>query len=460
MKQLLQMDRALIAKYDRSGPRYTSYPTAVQFSTTFGKDAYSKVARESQQSDKPLSLYFHIPFCDSICFYCACNKVATKDHRKGGEYLERLYREIAMQAALVGGDRPVEQLHWGGGTPTFLAGEEMRDLMRVTGEHFNLLDNDQGQYSIEIDPRKADADTIALLREIGFNRISLGVQDYDHQVQLAVNRVQSEAETMVVLNAAREQGFKSVSIDLIYGLPKQTLASFQNTLERVIEASPDRLSIFNYAHLPTRFKPQRRIDEQQLPSVEEKLDILQMTAGILADAGYLYIGMDHFAKPDDELAVAQREGTLHRNFQGYSTHAGADLVGLGVSAIGKVGSSYAQNSVNLEEYYRHIDAGELAVEKGILLDHDDRLRRDVITRLICNFELDFAAVNQRWDIDFIDYFSTELAALGEMAGDGLLSVNDQGIEVASPGRLLIRNICQVFDAYQKPAGEQRFSRMI
>lgn len=460
MKQQLQMDRALIAKYDRSGPRYTSYPTAVQFTPDFGRDAYSEVARQSQQSGKSLSLYFHIPFCDSICFYCACNKVATKDPRKGEEYLGRLYKEIAMQSALVGKDRPVEQLHWGGGTPTFLSNREMRDLMRVTGEYFTLLDNDQGQYSIEIDPRKADAETIAVLRGIGFNRVSLGVQDYDQQVQEAVNRVQSEAETMAVMNAAREHGFKSVSVDLIYGLPKQTLNSFRNTLERVIAASPDRLSVFNYAHLPERFKPQRRIDIQALPSASEKLDILQMTAELLEKAGYVFIGMDHFAKPGDELAVAQRDGTLYRNFQGYSTHADADLVGLGVSAIGKVGDSYAQNSADLQQYYEHIDAGELAITRGILLDRDDLLRRDVITRLICNFSLDFNAVSQQWQIDFATYFATELMNLRQMSEDHLLEIDNQGIQVMAPGRLLIRNICQVFDAYQKSDGEQRYSRMI
>jgi len=460
MQQKLILDQQLIAKYDQSGPRYTSYPTAVQFHEEFTAADYAEIARESNASKRPLSLYFHIPFCDTICFYCACNKVATKDRTKGQEYLSRVYREIAMQGELFDDDRRVEQLHWGGGTPTFISHQEMRDLMRVTGEHFQLLDNDEGEYSIEIDPREATAETVAMLREIGFNRMSLGVQDFEEKVQTAVNRIQTEAETMEVLQAARAEGFRSVSIDLIYGLPFQTRDSFSRTLDRVIEVGPDRMSVFNYAHLPTIFKPQRRIDESLLPEPKEKLKILQMTAEKLADAGYVYIGMDHFARPDDELAVAQREGTLYRNFQGYSTHANCDLVGMGMTSIGSVGNCYAQNVRELDAYYEIIDKGQLPVFRGLKLNRDDELRRAVITQLICHFELTFAGINQQWNVDFKDYFKLELDQLQSMANDGLLEINDQGIYVTPGGQLLIRNICMVFDVYLKQHSGQRFSKVI
>ncbi|WP_456407373.1 oxygen-independent coproporphyrinogen III oxidase [Thiolapillus sp.] len=460
MEQQLILDDALIAKYDQSGPRYTSYPTAVQFHEGFAADDYARIARQTNASGRPLSLYFHIPFCDTICFYCACNKVATKDRSKGDEYLQRLHKEIALQGALFDQNRPVEQLHWGGGTPTFISHAEMRELMKVTGEHFHLLDNDEGEYSIEIDPREATAETVAVLREIGFNRMSLGVQDFDPRVQKAVNRIQSEEETLAVLNAARAEGFRSVSIDLIYGLPHQTKESFATTLERIIEVGPDRLSVFNYAHLPQIFKPQRRIEVGELPPPEVKLEILHMTAGKLADAGYVYIGMDHFARPDDELAVAQREGTLYRNFQGYSTHANCDLIGMGITSIGSVGNCYAQNLKGLDEYYECIDAGRLPVFRGIELSKDDELRRDVITQLICHFALDFSSVEKQWNIDFKSYFAAELDSLKKMVGDGLLQISDAGIQVKPVGQMLIRNICMVFDVYLKDSKGQRFSKVI
>ena len=460
MQQKLILDTTLIDKYDQSGPRYTSYPTAVQFHDGFSREEYEQIARESNASGRPLSLYFHIPFCDTICFYCACNKVATKDRSKGAEYLSRLFKEIEMQGALFDKDRPVEQLHWGGGTPTFISHQEMRDLVRVTGEHFQLLDNDQGEYSIEIDPREATAETIGILRELGFNRMSLGVQDFDEKVQIAVNRIQTEAETMAVLQAAREEGFRSVSIDLIYGLPFQSRDSFSRTLDRIINVGPDRLSVFNYAHLPSRFMPQRRINEDELPAPEEKLEILQMTAEKLAEADYVYIGMDHFARPDDELAVAQREGTLYRNFQGYSTHADCDLVGLGVTSIGSVGNCYAQNERDLEQYYKVVDSGKLPIFKGVTLNRDDELRRDVITKLICHFSLDFSYVESLWGIRFQEYFKSELETLRSMEKDGLLEITDSGIHVTPGGQMLIRNICMVFDVYLKQHGGQRFSKVI
>lgn len=461
MQQTLVLDQALISRYDQSGPRYTSYPTAVQFHEGFGPAEYRAAARASNASGRPLSLYFHIPFCDTVCYYCACNKVVTKDRSRAQPYLDRLYREMAMQGELFDDSRPVEQLHWGGGTPTFISEGQMRELMAETAKHFRLLDDDSGEYSIEIDPREVNEATIGVLREIGFNRMSLGLQDLDPKVQQAVNRIQSAQETFGALDAARREGFRSISVDLIYGLPFQTATSFVATLDRVIEAAPDRLSVFNYAHLPERFKPQRRINEAELPSPDQKLDMLQQIGEHLAAAGYVYIGMDHFARPDDELALAQREGQLYRNFQGYSTHAHCDLVALGVTSIGMVGNTYAQNMRTLDEYYARIDAGELAVFRGIELTRDDELRRAVITQLICNFTLDMDAVGREWDIRFGDYFTGELGRLQVMARDGLIAIDDGVIDVLPAGRLLIRNICMVFDRYLGAAGQTaRFSKVI
>ncbi|MGE5153448.1 MAG: oxygen-independent coproporphyrinogen III oxidase, partial [Bdellovibrio bacteriovorus] len=371
MDQGITFDLDLIRRYDQSGPRYTSYPTAVEFSEAFDRAAYQRACARSNASRRPLSLYFHIPFCDTVCFYCACNKIATKDRTLAPPYLERLHREIELQADLFDRDRRVEQLHWGGGTPTFLSHAQMEGLMEQTRRHFRLADDGVGEYSIEIDPREADGATVALLRRLGFNRMSLGVQDFEPRVQTAVNRIQSEAETLEVLEAARAEGFRSISVDLIYGLPFQTVESFLRTLDRVVAFAPDRLSVFNYAHLPERFKPQRRINAAELPAPEVKLDILQATIQRLTDAGYVYIGMDHFARPDDELALAQQAGTLYRNFQGYSTHADCDLIGLGVTSIGKVDNTYGQNRRGLEEYYADINAGRLAVFRGIELNRDD-----------------------------------------------------------------------------------------
>ncbi len=461
MQQTLVFDQDLINRYDQSGPRYTSYPTAVQFHEGFDAANYAAVARGSNQSGRPLSLYFHIPFCDTVCFYCACSKIATKDRTKAQPYLNRVYRELEMQSELFDNDRPVEQLHWGGGTPTFISSEQMRELMTQTGRNFQLLDDDSGEYSIEIDPREVGDETIGLLREIGFNRMSLGLQDLDPNVQRAVNRIQTAEQTFGVLESARREGFRSISMDLIYGLPLQTPASFLQTLDRVLEAAPDRLSVFNYAHLPERFKPQRRINEAELPSADQKLEILQQVGARLAEGGYVYIGMDHFAKPDDELAVAQRNGQLYRNFQGYSTHAHCDLVALGVTSIGMVGDTYAQNERTLDDYYAQIDAGELAVFRGVALSQDDLIRRAVITQLICNFTLDPKAVEGTWSIKFEDYFGDEIDQLKKMADDGLVAFVDGKIDVLPAGRLLIRNVCMVFDRYLKDAGQTaRYSKVI
>jgi oxygen-independent coproporphyrinogen-3 oxidase len=461
MDHSTQFDLELIAKYDQSGPRYTSYPTAVQFHEGFNEEGYKRIARESNETVNPLSLYFHIPFCDTVCFYCACNKVATKDRAMAAGYLARIYEELRLQSALFDASRVVTQLHWGGGTPTFISHDEMRELMARTRKAFTLLDDDTGEYSIEIDPREAQGDTIKLLRALGFNRMSLGVQDFDLRVQKAVNRIQSKDETLSVLQSARDEGFRSISIDLIYGLPFQSVESFSSTLDQILEVDPDRLSVFNYAHLPERFKPQRRINEEELPPPQEKLDILQMTIDKLSAAGYVYVGMDHFAKPNDELVLAQEDGTLYRNFQGYSTHADCDLIGLGATSIGMVGPSYAQNVRSLDEYYQRIDSGRLAVFRGVELNRDDQLRRDVITRLICHFTLPLAEVEQRWGIVFNEYFASEIESLQAMAADGLLSVGDDEIKVLPRGRLLIRNICMQFDAYLSSKQSQgSFSKVI
>jgi oxygen-independent coproporphyrinogen-3 oxidase len=447
VEQGVSFDLDLIRRYDQSGPRYTSYPTAVEFDESFDASAYRAACERSNHSGRPLSLYFHIPFCDTVCFYCACNKIATKDRSLAPPYLERVHRELALQSELFDSSRVVEQLHWGGGTPTFLSHDQMTELMDVTRRHFTLAGDDVGEYSIEIDPREADAAGVALLRRLGFNRMSLGVQDFDPRVQAAVNRIQTEAETMAVLDAARAEGFRSISIDLIYGLPYQTPESFARTLERIIAVDPERLSVFNYAHLPERFKPQRRINEADLPAPEVKLDILQSTIERLTDAGYVYIGMDHFARPDDELALAQQAGTLYRNFQGYSTHADCDLIGIGVTSIGKIDNTYGQNRRGLEEYYADLDAGRLPVFRGIELTRDDLIRRDMITRLICHFELDIPSAEAAWGIRFEEYFADALMKLRDMAGDGLLELDARQIRILPRGRLLVRNICMAFDAY-------------
>jgi oxygen-independent coproporphyrinogen III oxidase len=458
--QNVEFDADLIRRYDMAGPRYTSYPTAVQFHEGFAADDYRAQALASNASKRPLSLYVHIPFCDTVCYYCACNKIVTKDRSRARPYLDRLLREMEMQASLFDSDRTVDQLHLGGGTPTFIAHDEMAELMTGIATHFGGLREDAGEYGIEIDPREVGNDTLSLLRRLGFNRLSLGVQDFDPRVQQAVNRIQPAEQTLAVLQEARQVGFRSINVDLIYGLPLQTRASFAATVERIIEAAPDRISVFNYAHLPERFKPQRRINEQDLPVPAERLAILQQTIAQLTEAGYVYIGMDHFARPDDELAVAQREGTLYRNFQGYSTHADCDVIGLGVTSIGMVQDCYAQNRHDLDSYYGRIDAGELAVFRGVRLDADDRLRRDVITALICHFSLDFAAVEARHNVVFADYFAGELKALQPMQDDGLLTVDADGIAVTPKGRLLIRNICMVFDRYIREAAVVRHSRVI
>ncbi|MDD4929433.1 MAG: oxygen-independent coproporphyrinogen III oxidase [Gallionella sp.] len=457
----LVVDLELIRRLDKNGPRYTSYPTADRFVEAFNAETYSQwlLKREIGGVSRPLSLYIHIPFCNTLCFYCACNKVITKDRSKSAEYVRYLVKEMAMQAKLLGAGQVVEQLHFGGGTPTFLSDEEIRQLMEAIRTNFKLIDD--GEYSIEIDPRKVSVETIALLGAAGFNRISIGVQDFDEEVQRAVNRIQSEEETLQVIEAARANGFKSVSIDLIYGLPKQTLEGFGVTLDKVIAANPDRLSIYNYAHMPTIFKPQRRIHEDDLPEPQVKLDILSMAVNKLTGAGYVYIGMDHFAKPEDELAIAQRQGRLHRNFQGYSTHSDCDLVALGVSAIGKIGPTYSQNYRELADYYDALDRDQLPIMRGLELNADDLVRRAIIQGLMCHFELSKESLNIAYLIDFDSYFATEMNELREYEREGLLEISEQWISVTPKGRMLIRNICMVFDKYLRTRTEHaRYSKVI
>ena len=446
---MVQFDAQLVRKLSGPGPRYTSYPTADRFSDSFGyRDYVETVAKlRTRGASRPLSLYIHIPFCDTVCYYCACNKIVTKNREKAATYLGYLKREIAMQAALMSGVGRVEQLHFGGGTPTYLSDAQMDDLMGLLRRKFEFASDEEGEYSIEVDPRTVTRERVHNLRRQGFNRISLGVQDLDPEVQKAVNRVQPEAETQAIIDASREAGFRSVSIDLIYGLPKQSVTTMAETLAKVVRANPDRVAIYNYAHLPHLFKAQRRILDADLPSPDARLDMLALCIRSLTEAGYVYIGMDHFARPGDDLAVAQRQGRLHRNFQGYSTHADADLVSCGVSAIGAVGMTYSQNVKTLDAYYDRIDNNELPIERGVELSMDDALRRTLIQMLMCHFELSVKAVEQSFPIVFADYFAPELERLRALAGDGLLTIGPDYLSVTVKGRLLIRNVCMVFDRY-------------
>lgn len=458
---LIQWDMDLIKRYDLSGPRYTSYPTALQFDPELTAEQLVQTGQNTADTTAPLSLYVHIPFCAHVCYYCACNKVITRNRKRAQPYLDQVYQEMAQLSKWYSNDRIVDQLHWGGGTPTFISDDQMRELMAELRRHFRLKDDDSGDYSIEIDPREVTLDTISVLREIGFNRISLGVQDVNPKVQEAVNRVQSTEETRAILDKARAEGFRSINMDLIYGLPYQTQESFNETLDVVIEMSPDRLSVFNYAHMPDRFRSQKHIDADTLPTPETKLAILQNTINKLLDAGYVYIGMDHFAKPDDELAIAQRNGQLHRNFQGYTTHADCDLVAMGVSAISQIGDVYYQNEHDMAGYGTAVDDHRTAIRRGVCLTEDDRVRRHVITQLICHFELEFAPVEELFGLQFKQYFSEEQTELARFAEDGLIIMDEKGIKVTSRGRLLIRRICMAFDAYipkQQPTAG--FSRII
>ncbi|MFZ7172510.1 oxygen-independent coproporphyrinogen III oxidase [Avibacterium volantium] len=449
-------DSALIQKYNYSGPRYTSYPTALEFNENYTEQDFQAAA--ARYPDRPLSLYVHIPFCHKLCYFCACNKIITRHQHKADIYLDYLEKEIKNRAALFR-NRKVTQVHWGGGTPTYLTEQQSSRLMAMLREHFHFADN--AEISIEMDPRKIELETLDHLRKIGFNRISMGVQDFNKAVQKAVNREQDEDFIQALLERARALGFQSTNLDLIYGLPLQNVESFMFTLQKVIELNPDRLSVFNYAHLPSRFAGQAKIKEDQLPAPETKLTILQKTIETLSDAGYRFIGMDHFAKPDDELAIAQQNGVLHRNFQGYTTQEDADLLGLGVSAISLLGDTYAQNQKELKHYYADIEQKGTALHKGFVMSQEDCLRRDVIKQLICNFKLDYQPIEQQYGIDFKTHFAEDLELLAPLAADGLIEIGERGLQVSPVGHLLIRNICLCFDTYSRQqARRQQFSRII
>ncbi|WP_323118394.1 oxygen-independent coproporphyrinogen III oxidase [Burkholderia alba] len=450
----------LLSKYSANGPRYTSYPTALQFRDDFDPADYVRAAADPGAAASELSLYFHIPFCDTACFYCGCNKIATRNRRRTRPYLDQLKRELALQAALFDPSRTVTQLHWGGGTPTFLSDSETAELMAATREHFTLAPDPHGEFSIEIDPRSASAATLVHLRTLGFNRLSLGVQDFDPAVQQAINRVQPLAMTADLIAAARATGYHSTSVDLIYGLPHQSVASFSRTLDTMIELAPDRLSVFGYAHMPHLFKMQRQIDAAALPSPATRLALLGLAIEQLTGAGYVYIGMDHFARPGDELVRAQRNGTLQRNFQGYSTRADTDLIGIGASSIGKVGDVYAQNAKDLPGYGAALDAARLPIARGVRLTADDRLRRDLITQLMCNLELPFAPFEATYGIRFADRFARELDTLRGFERDSLLSIAGDRLTIHPAGRMYVRNIAMVFDAYLSGTAATRYSKTV
>ena len=447
MSAKLVIDPNLIRKYGGSGPRYTSYPTADRFVEAFGAAAYRHWLQNRNVGGfvRPLGLYVHLPFCGTICYYCACNKIITKDHGRSAKYLKYLGREACALAGCLGEDRAIGQMHWGGGTPTFLADAELSDLVRMLRAEFDFAA--QGEYAVEVDPRTVNPERVALLARLGFNRLSLGVQDFDPGVQQAVHRIQPFEETQAVMQAARDHGFRSVNVDLIYGLPKQTPPSFSRTLGLVAGLEPDRIALYSYAHLPGLFKPQRRIAEADLPAPETKLELLTMAIERLESDGYVYIGMDHFAKPEDDLAVAPRQGRLTRNFQGYSSTGDSDILGLGVSAISTVGPVYAQNVRTLDEYYGLLDGGTLPVLRGIELSADDLVRRAVIQALACHFEVSREAISIAHLIDFDSYFAAELEELEQMQQESLVSIHDDWISVTPQGRLVVRAICMVFDRY-------------
>jgi len=457
----LVIDQELIRKHDVSGPRYTSYPTADRFVGAFGEGTYKHwlTRRDVENTGQPLSVYLHLPFCNTVCFYCACNKVVTRDRNKSAPYITYLEKEIAMVGSVLEGDHRISQMHWGGGTPTFLARGEMRALCRAINGQFDR--SADCECSIEVDPRSVAPGTMAYLAELGFNRVSIGVQDFDPAVQKAVHRIQPESVTRRVIEEARAAGFKSVSLDLIYGLPKQTLDSFNATIDQVLALDPDRIALYSYAHLPNRFKPQRSIAAAELPSAETKLQILTLAIGRLTGAGYCYIGMDHFAKPDDDLAVAQRQGRLQRNFQGYSTHPECDMLGFGVSAIGRVGPTYSQNLKDLDAYYAALEGGHLPVAGGIVLTGDDLVRRAVIQALACQFRLSIEAIERAYQLDFRSYFALELQELRRLEQDGLVELQPEGIVVTPKGRLLVRIVCMVFDRYLREGRQQaRYSKVM
>lgn len=461
----LIFDPDLLRRHDRPGPRYTSYPTAPQFSPQFQETELREAAAVTNGDPipRPLSVYVHVPFCTSPCFYCGCNRIITRDKARGDTYLTRLYREIGMMAPLFDRDREVTQLHLGGGTPNFLAPGQIAEVVDVIHRHFSFGRGNAFECSIELDPRFVSPNDIRVLAEAGFNRASLGVQDFDPVVQQAVNRIQSVDETLAIIDACHEHGMRSVNVDLIYGLPKQTLEGFDRTLDITLRARPERLAIYSYAHLPALFRPQQRINADDLPSAEVKLSLLQRAIERLDEAGYVYIGMDHFALPEDDLARAQARGDLHRNFMGYSTCADSDLIGFGVSAISHIGASFSQNPRDLPSWERAIDEGRLPVWRGMHLDTDDLLRADVIQQLMCHGQIDYEEIERRHVIDFTDYFAQALQRMQALQADGLVELSASGLQATSRGRLLLRILAMCFDRYlpaQPESAPSQFSRTI
>lgn len=460
----VEFDAALLSRYDITGPRYTSYPTAPNFREDFGERDYRERTAETNEDPipRPLSLYVHIPFCESPCFYCGCTRVITRDHGNAARYLDHLEREIALQGALFDSDRTALQLHLGGGTPNFLTQDELARLMRALRSAFRLEQGDDRDFSIELDPRHVGSDDLAALASLGFNRVSLGVQDFDPAVQRAINRLHPPTQTEDAVAAAREAGMRSVNLDLIYGLPRQNPDSFGATLERVVALRPERIALYAYAHLPERFKAQRQIAGPELPKPGTKLLLLGTAIRALTAAGYRYIGMDHFALPGDPLAKALDAGTLQRNFQGYSTHGQCDLAGLGVSAISHVDDCYAQNERGLPDYYEALDKGRLPIARGIVLSEDDVLRAEIIQSVMCRNELDFDAIERRFDVRFEERFARELALLQDLAADGLIALGSRGFTVTARGRLLLRVVAMAFDAsFLRPDAQTRsFSLVI
>ena len=457
----LPISESLLERYDIPGPRYTSYPTADRFVEAFGPEDLCNALtdRRETRSATALSIYVHIPFCESVCYYCACNKVITKHHSKGAEYLHYLSREIDLITQHLGLGQKVSQLHLGGGSPTFLSDAELGDVMSMLQRNFELVPG--GEYSIEIDPRTVTDLRLEHLHRLGFNRLSFGVQDFDPQVQVAIHRVQPRFQVEALMHSARRIGYESINLDLIYGLPQQTPESFERTLDDVILLRPDRVAIYAYAHLPTRFKPQRRINAHELPSPQGKVHMLALAIDRLTEAGYVYIGMDHFALPNDPLAVAKAQGRLHRNFQGYSTQPDCDLVALGVSAIGRIGPTYSQNAKTLEEYYDCIDQGRLPVVRGLALTPEDILRRAVIMAIMCQGKLDFEAIELAFMTDFRRTFAHALARLEPLIQEGLVELDEQGLQVTQSGWMLVRAIAMVFDQYlQSDLDRARFSKIL
>jgi len=456
----IEIPEALIRRFNTTGPRYTSYPTADRFNAGFKATDYARFLdlRAASSEKPPLSVYVHVPFCASLCYYCACNRIITKDHRRSSKYLRYVEMELALLASRLGNRQQTVQVHLGGGTPTFLNPDELRQLMQMLRQNFDF--SPDAEVSIELDPRTVDTSMMALLAEMGFNRASLGVQDFDPDVQNAVHRIQPLEMVEQTFRESRDAGFTSISFDLIYGLPKQTVTSFRKTLDEVIRIAPDRIALYNYAHLPTRVMAQRRIAESDLPSAEERLQIFMMSMRGLLDAGYVYVGLDHFAKPQDELARALSNNSLHRNFQGYTTRAGCDLLGIGVSSISKIGDCYSQSVRTLEEYYNQLDAGQLPLERGFALNADDVLRRRVIMDLMCNKPVDFVAIRSEHGIDFETYFANEISLIRPFHNEGLINIDQSSIQVLPKGRLFVRGVAMVFDHYLRQPAAGNFSKVI